>query len=265
MTAGGGAGAESGPVYDRIGRGYRTHRVADLRWQAAIDDALGDAATVLNVGAGTGSYEPTGRATIGVEPSTEMLDQRPVGAAPALRGVAEALPIADGAVDAALAVLTTHHWTDASAGFSELSRVSGRQVVVTWDPVVTARFWLVADYLPEIAAHEAGLATMTAARAGLPGAIVSSLPVPADFADGVLGAYWARPDAYLDAGVRAGISSLSLLPAPVVARAVARLTDDLTTGAWHHRHGPLLAEREVDLGYRLLVAEQPGPRSRRAG
>lgn len=151
-------------------------------------------------------------------------------------------------------MLTTHHWTDAAAGLAELRRVSARQVVVTWAPDVTARFWLVADYLPEIAAHEAKLATLAAVVAGLPGAVVSTLPVPADTTDGVLGAYWARPEAYLDPAVRAGVSSLSLLPASLVDRAMARLAADLDSGAWHDRYGGLLGRAEADLGYRLVVA-----------
>ncbi|MBN2623017.1 MAG: methyltransferase domain-containing protein [Acidimicrobiales bacterium] len=253
MTEGGG-GTAGEPVYDRIGRGYTAQRVADHRWQAAIDAALGDAATVVNVGAGAGSYEPADRSTIAIEPSSRMIAQRPAGSAPVVRGVAEALPVADATVDAALAVLTTHHWTDAAAGLAELRRVAARQVVVTWAPEVTARFWLVADYLPEIAVHEATLATLAAVVAGLPGAEVSTLPVPADITDGVLGAHWARPEAYLDPAVRTSISSLSLLPGPVVERAMARLAADLDSGAWHDRYGHLLGRAETDLGYRLVVA-----------
>jgi SAM-dependent methyltransferase len=244
------------PVYDRIGRGYAARRVADPRWQAAIDAALGDAATVVNVGAGAGSYEPADRATVAVEPSTEMIRQRPPGAAPVVRGVAEALPLPDGAVDAALAVLTTHHWTDAAAGLAELRRVAHRQVVLTWDPRVVARFWLVADYVPEIAAHEAGLATLDAVRSGLGRATVTPLTVPRDCTDGVLAAHWARPEAYLDPGVRAGMSGLSLLPADVVARAMARLSADLASGAWHERHGHLLDLDAFDVGYRIVVGER---------
>ncbi|HEX6166724.1 MAG TPA: methyltransferase domain-containing protein [Acidimicrobiales bacterium] len=244
------------PVYDRIGRGYSTRRVADPRWYAAIDAALGDAATVVNVGAGAGSYEPADRLTVAVEPSVEMIRQRPPGAAPVVRGVAEALPLPDGAVDAALAVLTTHHWTDGAAGLAELRRVACRQVVVTWDPRAVPRFWLVADYVPEIEAHEAGLATLDVVRSGLVAATVTPLPVPRDCTDGVLAAYWARPEAYLDPGVRAGMSGLSLLPADVVGRAMAHLSFDLASGAWHERHGHLLDLDALDVGYRIVVGER---------
>lgn len=243
-------------LYDRIGRGYAAHRIADPRWQAAVDDAVGDAATVANVGAGTGSYESDRCATVAVEPSSEMIGQRPAGAAPAVRGVAEELPLRDGAVDVGLAVLTSHHWHDPAAGLRELRRVSRRQVVVTWDPAVAARFWLVADYLPEIRDHDERLAPLAVVRAGLAPATVSPLPVPRDCTDGVLAAYWARPEAYLDPRVRGSISGLALLPAAVVERAVGRLAADLASGAWHDRHGPLLGEPDLDLGYRIVVGER---------
>ena len=256
MTGGRSPGGPVAPVYDRIGRGYAARRVADPRWQAAIDAAIGDAASVVNVGAGTGSYEPERRTTVAVEPSTEMIRQRPPDAAPAVRGVAEALPLGDDSVDVALAVLTTHHWSDVAAGLGELRRVSRRQVVVTWDPAVSAGFWLVADYVPEIVAHDAGIATLAAVRAGLGPTTVVPLPVARDCTDGVLAAYWARPEAYLDPLVRRSISGLSLLPPAVVDSAMARLAADLATGRWHERHGDRLAEAEVDWGYRLVVAER---------
>ncbi len=244
------------PVYDRIGRGYAAHRIADPRWQAAVAAAVGDAATVANVGAGAGSYEPARRTTVAVEPSSEMIGQRPAGAAPAVRGVAEALPLRDGAADVGLAVLTTHHWHDPAAGLRELRRVSRRQVVVTWDPAVAARFWLVTDYLPEIRDHDERLAPLAVVRAGLAPAVVSPLPVPRDCSDGVLAAYWARPEAYLDPGVRGSISGLALLPTAVVERAVGRLAADLASGAWHARHGHLLDGSDLDLGYRIVVSER---------
>jgi SAM-dependent methyltransferase len=246
------------PVYDRIGRGYAGRRVADPRWQAALDAALGDAATVVNVGAGAGSYEPAHLRTVAVEPSTEMIRQRPTGAAPVVRAVAEALPLPDDAVDAALAVLTVHHWADAAAGLAELRRVARRQVVLTWDPAVVAGLWLVTDYVPEIVAHEAGMATLESVRHGLGPTTVTPLPVPRDSSDGALAAYWCRPEAYLDPGVRAGMSGLSLLPPPVVERGMARLEADLASGAWHDRHGHLLDLDAFDVGYRIVVGERAG-------
>ncbi len=242
------------PVYDRIGQGYAAQRRADPRWQVAIDGALGGARRVVNVGAGAGSYEPGDRRTLAVEPSWRMIRQRPARAAPVVQGRAESLPVPDGAFDAALAIFTTHHWADVRRGLDELRRVASRQVVVTWDPAVTARWWLVADYLPEIAAYEQELATVAAVVDGLVGAEVATLPVPADCVDGVLGAHWARPEAYLDPAVRGGMSSLALLDASIVESAMARLVADLASGAWHRRHGDVLAEAEADIGYRLVVA-----------
>lgn len=244
----------SGAVYDTIGRGYAAQRLPEPSWAAVVSRALGDARRVVNVGAGAGSYEPTDRDTVAVEPSRRMIDQRPPGSAPVVQARAEALPVADGAADVALAVLTTHHWSDPAAGLAELRRAAPRQVVLTWDPAVTARWWLVADYLPEIAGHERSLATLDAVVAGLPGAEVIVLPVPARCADGVLGAYWARPAAYLDPDVRQGMSSLALLSPRLVERAMARLAADLRSGAWHRRYGDMLAQASADIGYRLVVA-----------
>lgn len=243
-------------LYETIGRGYRAVRQPDPRISRAIRHAIGDATTVLDVGAGAGSYEPSDVTVLAVEPSAVMIAQRPPGAAPAVRATAEALPVADGAVDAAMASLTHHHWSDAARGFAELRRVSRRQVVFTWDPDVVAReFWFVRDYLPEVTERESGLATVDAAVRGLgPGAVVTPVPVPHDCVDGFFGAYWRRPTSYLDPAVRAGISGLALLDPPVVSRAVERLGADLESGAWARRYADLVDLPELDLGYRLVVA-----------
>lgn len=240
--------------YDVIGQGYRGHRRPDARIAAAIDAALGQARTVLNVGAGTGSYEPVGRRVVAVEPSWEMIRQRAAGSAPVVRAVAESLPFRDAAFDAAVAILTVHHWSNLDAGLTELRRVSRRQVVLTWDQAEVARFWLVAEYLPEIAEHERTLPSLTAVREGLD-AEVYPVPVPADCVDGFLGAYWRRPAAYLDARVRAAISGIALLDQRVVRSAMVRLRSDLDSGRWYRRHAGLLEADSVDLGYRLLVSD----------
>jgi hypothetical protein len=244
----------SPPVYDLIGEGYVDQRRPDPRWDAAIRAAVGDARSVVNVGAGTGSYEPTDRTVIAVEPSTTMIGQRPASAAPAVRAAAEAVPVRDGAFDAALAILTVHHWADAVAGFAELRRIARRQVVLTWDERVTSTFWLVRDYLPEIAEHEAGLVTLDEVVAGLDVSEVVELPVPADCTDGALGAYWRRPHAYLDPAVRASMSGLSLLDQAVVDAAMDRLRSDLDDGSWHRANARLEGLDELDLGYRIVVA-----------
>ncbi|MEC3977132.1 methyltransferase domain-containing protein [Amycolatopsis sp. H20-H5] len=240
--------------YAVLGQGYAARRLPDPRVAAAITAALGDATTVVNVGAGAGSYEPDGREVVAVEPSSRMIAQRPPAAAPAVRAYAEHLPFRDRSFDAGLAVLTVHHWTDAAAGLAELRRVSRRQVVLTWDPALVAGFWLVRDYLPEVAAHERGLACLDAVCAGLEAPEVLPVPVPADCVDGFLGAYWRRPEAYLSARVRTAMSGLALLDPGVVAAGITRLAADLADGTWHRRHGRLLELGELDLGYRLVVS-----------
>jgi len=244
-------------TYETIGVEYRSRRVADPRLERRVHEALGDAPTVVNVGAGTGSYEPRDRRVVAVEPSVVMLAQRGDGAAPAVRGIAEALPFLDGSFGAALAILTIHHWTDPMAGLAELRRVSRRQVVLHFDLDVSWRFWL-ADYLPEAwALDDRRSPTVDAAVAALGGSDrvrVEVLPVPHDCTDGFMAAFWRRPDAYLDPGVRAGISSLAQLGDAVVGAGIERLARDLASGTWHERHGALLALDEYDAGYRLIVA-----------
>ena len=247
-------------AYDRIGRLYRRHRRPDPRIASRIDRALGEARTVVNVGAGTGSYEPGDRCVVAVEPSAVMVAQRAPGTAPVVRGVAEALPFADDQFDAALAVLTVHHWRDQAAGLSELRRVSRRQVVLCFDPIVDEAHWLVTDYLPEIrdmyewAPAPAWVADVLDRRGTR--LRVEVVPVPADCTDGFQNAYWRRPWAYLDADVQACISSLALLDRDILERGLGRLAADLASGAWHARHGRLLEVDELDCGYRLVVAEQ---------
>lgn len=243
----------AGARYDAIGTTYARHRQPDPRVAAAIDRALGDAVTVVDVGSGTGSYSPSRPGLVAIEPSWTMLHQRPPGAAPVARAVAEHLPFANESFDAALAVLTHHHWSDVDAGFAELRRVSRRQVVFTWDPEVMASSWLVADYLPEIAEAEQGLACLEAAVSRLDVVEVLEVPVPADCVDGFMGAYWRRPEAYLDPSVRQAISGIATAPPAAVARAVDRLAADLADGSWHRRHAELLERDQLDVGYRIVV------------
>jgi SAM-dependent methyltransferase len=255
----GGAAAYGTDPYAVLGISYAARRQPDPRIAAVIRAALGPARTVVNVGAGAGSYEPPDVRLVAVEPSPVMVAQRPGHAAPAVRARAEQLPFPDDAFDAALAVLTVHHWRSAVGGLAELRRVSGRQVVLTWDPEVTSRFWLLTEYLPQIPALERGLACLDAVCAGLRpgGGKVSVHPVlvPADCTDGFLGAYWRRPEAYLQPAVRAAISSLSRIDQDEVRAAMARLAADLASGRWEDRHRDLTTRAELDLGYRLVVAE----------
>src|SRR5262245_41402895 len=204
--------------YDQIGADYASVRGPDPRWVARIHQALDGHRTLVNVGAGAGSYEPRFMSVVGVEPSQIMIRQRSSSAAPVVYGVAEQLPFLDGAFDVALAVLTVHHWSDPGAGLAEMRRVSRKQVVVTWDPAVFVRqFWLVRDYLPEAAARETHLASLATVVAHLGPATTERLLVPGDCTDGFFGAYWKRPHAYLDPTVRGGISRLALLDRGVVS------------------------------------------------
>lgn len=245
----------SSSAYDRIGVGYSRHRQPDPRWQAAIRRTIGDATSVLNVGAGTGSYEPRELDVVAVEPSSEMARQRPPDAAPVVRGVAERLPFARETFDVATALLTIHHWSDWRTGLDELQRVASRQVLLTFDMDVVAEAWLLAHYLPEIADFDANRTpSVEELCAHLGGADVMPLLVPADMQDAVMLAHWNRPEAYLDAGVRAVASGFAQSPRDVVDRFVSQLGSDLSSGGWDDRFGHLRDDVTHDAGYRLVVA-----------
>lgn len=247
------------PRYDSIGRTYSATRRPDPRIAARIDAALGAAQRVVNVGAGTGNYEPSHRDVIALEPSLTMIRQRPTGAAPGVQGAAEALPFKDQSFDAALCVLTTHHWTDLEAGLQELKRVAGRQVIFYFDVDFTTALWLVDDYFPEINDLETEQRAPGTDRFAQTLAItnVEAVPVPADCQDGFAGAYWNRPEAYLDPVVQEGMSCFAQLDAAIRERGMEQLRRDLESGAWDARHGHLRAEPSHDFGYRILTAGLP--------
>ncbi len=242
-------------IYDTIGLGYDAWRRPDPRIAAAIAQALGAAASVVNVGAGAGSYEPADRRVVAVEPSAAMLAQRRPGTAPAVQASATELPFGDGAFAAALAILTVHHWPDRARGLRELGRVARERVVVlTWDPEARLPFWLTDDYFPEIPAMDRPIfPTLADFAAALGPLAVRPVPVPHDCVDGFLGAYWRRPAVYLDPGARGAISTFAKVADP--APALARLAADLADGTWERRHGHLRGRERLDLGYRLVVAE----------
>jgi SAM-dependent methyltransferase len=246
------------PAYDAIGRDYGDVRRTDPRIAADVWSALGDAVSVVNVGAGTGSYEPRDRAVVAVEPSAVMIAQRPARSAPAVRAAAEALPLGTEAVDAALAVLTVQHWCDLAGGIRELLRVARRRVVlVTMDIDVVSQLWLVHDYLPEAVADGAGGYPSIAQLLDLlPEASVTPIPVPNDCIDGFTSAYWARPEAYLDSRLRAGSSPWHQLPGAVVQRALDQLERDLASGEWDDRYATLRQSPALDVGLRLIAAHQ---------
>lgn len=238
--------------YDSIGIDYSALRKPDPRIAEAIERALGKSHTILNVGAGTGSYEPAGRLVTALEPSLEMIRQRPQGSARAVQGRAESLPFADDSFDSAMAVLTVHHWTDKARGLKEMRRVSrGRIVLLTFDPLHRGA-WLL-DYLPELAAlDEAQMPRMTDYENWLGPVEIKPLPIPFDCTDGFLYAFWRRPWAYLDPHIRSGSSSFWAIG--YVEQKLARLRRDLESGEWERRYSALLELDELDLGYRLVVA-----------
>lgn len=243
-------------AYDRIGRSYADFRQPDPRLASQIRAALDGTRTVVNVGAGAGSYEPRDLTVVAVEPSRTMLAQRPDGAAPAVAAVAERLPFADDTFDASLAVLTHHHWTGVEEGFAELRRVARRHVVFTWDPrgVGVADFWLIRDYFPQLRDDLAEQPALDAVLEAFPDAAVSPVPIPQDCRDGFMAAYWKRPDAYLDPGVRRAISSFARRDDAVLRDGLRRLEADLASGAWGERNRELRDRDVLDLGYRLVVA-----------
>jgi methyltransferase family protein len=223
----------------------------------SIREALGDARTVVNVGAGAGSYEPADRSVVAVEPSAVMIAQRAPGAAPAVEGAAEALPFADSSFDAAMAIITLHHWSDCDAGLAEMVRVATQRVVlVTFDLDVTRELWIVRDYLPEAAELDAASMPPLAHLVELlPGALVAPLLVPHDCTDRMFTALWARPEQYLDPHVRAATSVWHQVPKAAADRAIERLREDLVSGTWDERHGRLRETPEWDVGLRLIRAE----------
>lgn len=250
-------------LYDTIGRGYAALRRPDQRIAAAIEAALEGAGSIVNVGAGSGSYEPPGRTVLAVEPSEVMIRQRATGAAPCVQGVAEALPLATASVDAAMAVLTAHHWTDPERGLKEMARVARKRVVLlTWVPDA-APFWLTQEYFPEIAAHDrkifpdspalTAMLERTIGRSGRGGHVrVTPVAVPHDCTDGFLCAYWRRPGSYLSAEVRSAISSFARIDAE---RGLAKLSADLSSGRWARQNAHLLALDALDVGYRIVSCE----------
>ena len=237
--------------YDSIGINYAELRRPEPRIAALIHQALGPARTVLNVGAGTGSYEPTDRQVTAVEPSAEMIRKRSASTAKAIQASADDLPFNDGAFDAAMAILTIHHWPDKEAGLREMRRVTrGPIVLLTFDPA--ARPWLT-DYLPELVAlDEQQMPAMANYARWLGPVQITPVPVPHDCRDGFLYAYWRRPEAYLDARIRSGSSSFWTIAD--TQSGLQRLQQDLESGEWQRRYGALLELDAYDAGYRLVVA-----------
>jgi SAM-dependent methyltransferase len=251
-----GGDMSSAQLYDTIGAAYTVTRRTEPRIAAQVWAALGDARTVLNVGAGTGSYEPPGRDVIAAEPSALMRAQRPAGAARCVAAAAESLPFEDQSFDAAMAISTVHHWRDPIAGLREMRRVARRVVVFTVDSSDTGwlrRFWLTRDYLPEVADLLVSRPSL-AELARVIGARMEPVLIPWDCADGFFEAYWRRPEAYLDDHVRRGVSVWARVGPQAEQRAVRSLRDDLVSGRWAERNRDLVALDAAELGLRLLVS-----------
>jgi SAM-dependent methyltransferase len=246
--------------YESIGRSYAATRREDPRIAGRIAHALGDARSVVNVGAGAGSYEPDDRHVIAIEPSDVMAAQRPAHRVPAIRAGAEALPLRDRSVDAAMAVLTLHHWDEAQErGVRELRRVArARVVILTYDASVSGRMWLMADYLPEVARLDDRIFPPPERIAAWLGddvdVEVEPVPLHRDTPDWMLGSFWAHPERVLDDRARANTSGFARMPGPVVERVVQAVRRDLETGSWDARHGELRRRQEHDVGLRLIVA-----------
>ena len=251
------SGERTGVRYERIGRGYAQTRREDPRLARRIHDALAGASTVVNVGAGTGSYEPRDRYVVAVEPSEVMAAQRPPELPPAIRATAGALPLRDQSVDAAMAVLTVHHWDEEQErGVRELRRVArGPVVIVTYDAAVSGRMWLMADYLPEVAALDHRIMPPLETLAQWLGGTVRTeiVEIPRDTPDWTLGSFWAHPERVLDPVARGATSGFARMPEDVVERVTAAVEEDLRTGAWDRRHGELRELAAYDVGFRLVI------------
>lgn len=250
-------GSGTNSHYDALGAGYRRTRIPDPRIARQIEAAIGDARSVVNVGAGTGAYEPRHLEVVAVEPSAAMIAARPTGAAPAVRAYAESLPFPAHSFDVAFGVLTLHHWRDVDVGLAEMRRVARNRVVLfTWDPEFEDALWLTVQYVPRIRERDrVAFPTMRRLASVLGALTIVPVPIPHDCSDGFLGAWWRRPEAYLDPDVRAGISGFARINPEETADVIRRLRYDLETGEWERRFGHLRNLPELDLGYRLVVAE----------
>jgi SAM-dependent methyltransferase len=243
--------------YDAISSGYVSTRRADPRIARYVHTALGDAQTIVNIGAGTGNYEPGDHPLVAVEPSAEMIAKRPEGSAPAVRAAAENLPFPDRCFDAAMAVLTIHHWQNWRRGLAEMGRVARKQVIYLYEPVMISRFWpMDGGYWPEAVRlpSERDAIGVEEVASVLDIGRVDATPIPIDCIDGFGAAFWGRPEAYLDPEVQQGMSWLAQLPPDVLARGSARLAADLQSGEWDRRHGHLRHLEQLDVGYRLITA-----------
>ena len=242
--------------YAAVGSNYSAFRQPDPRIARLILGRLGNATSVLNVGAGAGSYEPTDRTVTAVEPSASMRAQRPAHLSTAIDAVAESLPFPDQSFDAALATFTVHQWQNLEAGLREMRRVTrGPVVILSCDPALVTRFWL-HDYAADVLETEARRYPKLSQMAAILGGSTKnvSVPIPLDCTDGFNEAYYGRPEMLLRDDARLACSAWSFVSPEVVHRFKAHLADDLATGAWDERHAHLRRQPTYDGSLRLLVA-----------
>ena len=242
-------------IYDQIGVGYTSRRRSDPRIFNRICTALSGCATVLNIGAGTGSYEPPS-CTLAIEPSGKMIEQRPPGVARCIQAQAEYLPLVDKSFDGALASLTIHHWKNLAAGLEEMRRITRKRIVLfTWDPAYADAFWL-RDYFPAILKLDVPrFPTLPQLEGVLRHVEVETVPIPSDCQDGFIGAFWKRPEAFLEPEVQRANSAMMQIDPQALREGLGRLRDDIQTGVWSRRNAGLEALDEFDLGYRLVISD----------
>jgi SAM-dependent methyltransferase len=245
-----------GPIYNAIGGNYSLHRKTDPTIYSLIQKSLAMCETILNVGAGTGCYEPP-NCTLALEPSPTMVAQRPKGSAPCIMGVAENLPLLDQSFDGSLACLTIHHWSDLAAGLAEMCRVTRKRVVLlTWSPQLSPEFWLTRDYMPEIVdVYKPRLPTIEELQRILGDIDVQPVLIPEDCQDAFVGAFWKRPAAFLDPLIQQANSAMAQLDAEVLSRGIDRLRNDLQSGRWSIRNSELQDLTALDVGIRLVIKD----------
>ncbi|MEJ2743690.1 MAG: class I SAM-dependent methyltransferase [Gammaproteobacteria bacterium] len=239
-------------IYDGIGEEYSIGRRTDPTIALFLDRFLSDSNSILNVGAGTGSYEPSNKNLVAVEPSTKMISQRADQAYPVKQAFAENLPFDDASFTHSMTILSMHHWLDRAAAFREIKRVTAKRfVALTWNPD-SKPYWLTRDYFPEIYEIDRSIFPSTSELSDtFPGMKYYPLEIPADCIDGFTAAYWARPVAYLDSVVRSGMSTFFKINN--LEQGLTALRNDLKSGAWHSRNGYLLELKRLDVGYVVAV------------
>ncbi|TGD76241.1 class I SAM-dependent methyltransferase [Mangrovimicrobium sediminis] len=241
-------------IYDSMGVNYSVRRCTDPQIFLQLYAELEGATRIVNIGAGTGSYEPADIPLVAVEPSQEMISQRHPSAHPVEQAFAESLPFENESFSHAMTILSMHHWHDRAAAYREINRVATEKfVAITWDPNAEP-FWLTRDYFPEMyALDRRNFPGLEELRACFDDVESAPLLIPAQCEDGFLAAFWRRPKAYLSSQVRQSISSFSKLhPAPDGLR---RLAADLASGAWAEKNRSILEEPYLDVGYRIITAK----------